>query len=300
MRKIIKILFCVIFFPCLGYSKQWKQYCDSIVKITQSSQSNNDLDRALKFVKLADYDIENTKVNKDTIYAEYLYRKGFVLYRIGELQPEIFEESISIWEKSSKKNYLKIMKNYYFLAEVYNVKNDYGKAYTNYENCYLINKKHKLPKNTYFSSSIYCLSVIDYLNNINYKLAEKYASEYIEYNKEIAYLNYDFNYAYAFRWKEDSQGYENVLLEFNKNYEEGNLKNPELYFKINFLLFEYYNKQNKLKEIIKYGEKSVEIYQNSTMNDEKYITPLYSILALVYSEINDVVNRIKYENLSKK
>lgn len=297
MKK--SVLLSLIFLPYLVFSQQWHAYSDSIIKITQVNQTKNDLDRALKFVKLADNDLVKSKLNKDTIYADYLYHKGYVLYRVGELRPDIFEESLSVWEQSNKKNFFKIMKIHYFLAEVYNVKKDYEKAYTNYENCYSINKKYKLKKNSYFSSSIYCLSVIDYSNNINYKLAEKYANEYIEYNKETAYSNYDFNYAYAYRWKEDLKGYENVLLEFNKNYEDQNLKNPELYFKINILLFENYNNLNNLKEIIKYGEKSVEIYKNSNINDEKYLKSLYSILNSVYSEINDNVNRIKYEKLIK-
>ena len=247
--KKIKVLVFIIIFPYFAYSQQWHQYSDSIRKITSVKYNQSDLDRALKFVELADNDFKKINVKKDTIYADYLYRKGTTLYFSKQLFPELFEESLTIWEQSLEKNYFKIMKIHYFLAEVYNVKNDYKKAYINYEYCYLINKKYRLPKNTYFTSSIYCLSVIDYKENLNYRKAEQYANEYIEHNKENAYLNYDFNYAYAFRWKEDPEGYENVLLEFRKNYENGKLNNPQLFFQINFELFTYYYKIKNIKEI---------------------------------------------------
>ncbi|MCA6422439.1 MAG: hypothetical protein IM568_06440 [Flavobacterium sp.] len=295
MRKSVLLLFFA-FLPCLVFSQQWQQYSDSII----SNIKKNDYTRATYFIDLADNDINKSSIIKDTIYADYLYRKGVVKYDSGKFDAALFEESLSIWEISEKQNYTKLMKIHYFLGAGYHINLDYVKGYEHYEKCYLINIRYRIPKNQNFLNSIYYLAAIDYNTNLNYKKAENYAQEYINYNKETAMSNYDFLYAYTYKWMDDIQGYENVLLEFNKNYEEGNLKNPELYFKINFLLFENYNKQNKLKGIIKYGEKSVEIYQNSTMNDEKYITPLYSILALVYSEINDDVNRIKYENLSKK
>jgi hypothetical protein len=304
--KKIKILFFIICFPCFAYSQNWHVYSDSIAKITSVKHDKKDLEKANRFIELADKDIEKNGSNKDTLLADYLYRKGFVKYRMGQFTSQPFEESISIWNKSTKRNHLKLSKVHYFLADGYNVSKDYSNAYVNYEKCYLINKQFKLKYNTYFSSSIYCLSAIDYNENFNFKKAEQYATEYIELNKETAYLNFDFNYAYAFRWNEDSKGYENVLLDFNSNYEDKNLNNTELYFQINYLLFDYYrkqifyNKQNKNNEIIKYGEKAIEIQNKLNKKNDDILRVIYQELALSYSEKKDEVNEKKYNNLMKK
>lgn len=299
MRKNI-FLFLTICMPFFVYSQQWKQYSDSIYKITSMKYNQSDLDRANKFIQLADNEIENIKVNKDTTYADYLYRKGYVKFNLGQFTPALFEESLAIWYLSSNKNYMKIMKNHYFLANSYHLKLDYVNSYKNYENCYLLNKKYKFPKNIYNSNSMYYLAVIDYNTNLNYKKAEQYAQEYIEYNKDTAYLNFDFNYAYAYKWMDDHQGFENVLLEFKKNYEEEKLNNPKLYFEINFKLVGYYYDNYKAKECIGYGEKSLEIYHISKLDKENYLDELYNILVWAYSETKDDINRIKYENLKKK
>lgn len=305
MKKSVLYIF-FLFLPCLVISQQWQVYSDSITKITSVKHEKKDLEKAIKLIELAENDIKKNGCIKDTIYADYLYRKGFVKYQIGQFTSQAFEESISIWNKSPKKNYLKLSKVHYFLAEGYNVSKDYSNAYVNYEKCYLINKQFKLKNNIYFSNSIYCLSVIDYKENINFKKAEQYAIEYIELNKETAYLNFDFNYAYAFRWKEDSKGYENVLLDFNSNYENKNLNNTELYFQINYLLFDYYrkqifyDKQNKNDELIKYGEKAIEIQNKLNKKNDDILQDIYLELALSYSDKKDDLNKKKYNDLLKK
>ena len=125
-------------------------------------------------------------------------------------------------------------------------------------------------------------------------------------NKETANLDFNFNYAYAFKWKEDSKGYENVLLDFNSNYENKNLNNTELYFQINYLLFDYYrkqifyNKQNKNDELIKYGEKAIEIQNKLNKKNDDILQGIYIELTLAYSEKKDEVNKKKYNDLMKK
>ena len=300
MKKTILLFF--IFFTCFVSSQTWQQYSDSLIHYI----NKNNIEKANYFGNLIDIQLNNQKFIKDTIYSDYLYRKGVLRYSQGKFSPKFFEESISIWNKSPKKNYLKLSKVYYFLADGYNASKDYSNAYLNYEKCYLINKQFNLKNNIYFSNSVYCLSVIDYQENFNFKKAERYAIEYIELNKETAYLNFDFNYAYAFRWKEDSKGYENVLLDFNNNYENKNLNNPELYFQINYLLFDYYrkqifyNKQNKNNEVIKYGEKAIEIHNKLNKKYDNILKEIYLELALSYSEKKDEVNEKKYNDLMKK
>jgi hypothetical protein len=144
------------------------------------------------------------------------------------------------------------------------------------------------------------LALIDYNTNLNYKKAEQYAQEYIEYNKENAILNFDFNYPYAYKWMEDSIGYEKAFLELKKSYEDRNITNKPLYFKINYELLLNYYYQNNANEVIKYGEKTLELSPFSELKTDKYLNDLYEILTWAYSKINDEANRIKYESLIKK
>lgn len=300
MKKIIKLLFFVICFPCIVYSQEWKQYSDSIYQIIKVKFDQNGLDNANKYIQLADEDIEKINFNKDTIYADYLYRKGYVKYNIGQFIPELFEESLSIWKESNKKNNMKIMKIYYFLGAGYHLKLDYPKAYENYEMCYSINKKNKFPFNNNFANSMYFLSVIDYNTNLNFKKAEQYSLEYIQYNKENDILNLNFNYPYAYKWMDDSLGYEKAFLELKKSYEDKNINDKPLYFKINYELLLHYYYQKNSKEVIKYGEKTIELSQFSQLKTDKYLKDLYEMLVWAYSQIKDEANRIKYEDLLKK
>ena len=294
--KKIKVLFFIICLPCIAYSQQWHQYSDSII----SNIKKSDYKRADNFIDLADSNIGKSIVIKDTLYADYLYRKGVVKYELGKFDNAIFDESLSVWEYGKKMNYSKIAKIHYFLGAGYYLKLDYIKAYEHFQKCYSINKKNKLPWNYNFSLTINYLSLIDYNTNKDFKKAKQYAQEYIEYNKNIALSNYDFNYVSSFRRMDDLKGYENVLLEFNKSYNEKKLNNLQLYFQINYGLFKCYRILENIKEIIKYGENSVELYQASNKNDEKYLVELYSVLAWAYADINDEINSNKYTKLNDK
>jgi len=300
MRKYITLFLLLMCLHLGAHSQKWQLYSDSIMRIISVKFNKEDLQKASQFLQLADYDLEQVNVIKDTIYADYLYRKGYVKINLGEFAPEIFEESLAIWNRSFNKNYLKIAKIHYFLAVSYYSNLNYAKAYSHYENCYLINNTYQLPKSPYFFNSLYLLSAIDFNVNKDLKKAKKFAKEYIELNKEIAILNYDFHYAYAYRWIEDNQTYVNVLLEFNKNYLAGKQDNPYLYFRINYELFTCYYHLDDVKEIINYGEKSVKLYENSGIDDEKYLQDLYPKLVWAFSEIKDDINRVKYENLNDR
>jgi len=71
-----------------------------------------------------------------------------------------------------------------------------------------------------------------------------------------------------------------------------------LYFQINYLLFDYYrkeifyNKQNKNNEIIKYGEKSIEI-QNKLNKKWWYITRnIYRVSYGIFREKDEVNKKV--------
>jgi hypothetical protein len=300
--KKFKLLLVYLFLPFLTYSQEWQKYSDSVY----TNYKKNDIEKATHFIELAEKELLKNKVIQDTIYADFIYRKGIVNNFKGDYETNLFNQSLAIWQKSTKKNFEKIMKIHYFLGVGYETKKDFKNSYVHFETCYLINKQHNIKSNSIYQNSLFFLAQIDYQENFNFKKAELYANEYILNNKETAYLNFDFNFAYAFRWKEDSKGYENVLLDFNNNYENKNLNNTELYFQINYLLFDYYRKQifyykqNKNDELIKYGEKAIEIQNKLNKKNDAILQGIYLELTLAYSEKKDEVNKKKYNDLMKK
>jgi hypothetical protein len=99
---------------------------------------------------------------------------------------------------------------------------------------------------------------------------------------------------------DDSLGYEKAFLELKKSYEDKNINDKPLYFKINYELLLHYYYQKNSKEVIKYGEKTIELSQFSQLKTDKYLKDLYEMLVWAYSQIKDEANRIKYEDLLKK
>jgi hypothetical protein len=96
MKKNIAFILFIICFPFTIYSQKWQQYSDSIM----SNIRKNDLEKASRFIELADKELVQSKVMKDTLYADYLYRKGVVQSFQGNYDTNIFIESLSIWEAS--------------------------------------------------------------------------------------------------------------------------------------------------------------------------------------------------------
>ena len=304
MKKILKILLLIICFPCISYTQKWKEYSDSIIQLMQVKFDSAGLNKANEYTYLADSEIEKKQPTKDTNYADYLYRKGFVKYNLGEFNPIYFEEAISLWDKSAVKNYLKIMKCYYFKATCYHLMREEKRAYESYEKCYTLNQNNKLPLNQNYINSIYYLAVIDYNTNLNYKKAEKYSTEYIQINKENAIGSFDFNYPYAYKWMDDTLGFTNALLEFRKSYDERKISDFNIYSRIHYELAYHYFNIFKPEECITYSEKCIKILEDDNARVLKkkndYLNSLYQILTWAYSELKDDLNKIKYEKLIKK
>ena len=283
-------------FPNYILSQQWYQYSDSII----SNINKNDLKKASQFVELADTEIGQLKVIKDTLYADYLYRKGVLNYFQSKKCLDYLKESFSIWDSSKKKNYFKIMKIHYFIAGEFLNLNEYENAYINFEKCYLLNKEYVLPKNFNFPKSIYYLSWIDYYINLKFASANQYAQEYIYYNKDSANLYFDFDYVDVNNFMDDSDGYEKTLLEFEKNYLEMKLNNLPLFYKIINKLLNYYNLKSNSKGVIKYGEKSLEFYDPKIVVRKQFLNEIYEMLENAYLEEGDKINAIKYQKLLKR
>jgi CHAT domain-containing protein len=308
--KKIKVLFFIICLPCITYSQQWQQYSDSII----SNINNNNIEKAKTFSQLADNELLNIKFLKDTLYANYLYAKGVLHYYDSSINGIILlNESLNIWNNSEKKNYFKITQIHYFLGESYSriayktkKKSDYLMSFSSYENCYLINKKYQLNKNSNSFNSLYNLILISDINK-DYSKLKKFANEFIADFENELIENIDFKLIKAYRLNNDLIGQEKVLQKFLLRYENEKLNEPELLYNIYFeLLNNNFSQKDKYgnfkypKEIIKYGVKAFDIFQIKQLPKDKYLRLILTGLDLVYTQFGDNINSEKYKTLQEK
>lgn len=305
--KKFKVLFFIVCFPCFAYSQQWQQYSDSVFVYFKK----NDIDKASHFIELADIDLAKSNIIKDTLYADYIYRKGVVKSSLGDYDSTLLKQSLNIWESSTKKNYLKIMKINYFLGGNYFLignqsqnKIDYDISYKYYEKCYLLIKKYKFQNKSDFKGVLNALSFIDHSSNKDFKKAKQFAQEYIDFIKETGVEDFNFIYVNILRINEDFFGQEKVLLEYLTKYETQKLNNPELLFKIYFQLFVNKEEQNNgdypkyPNEVIKYGEKAIEICISNNLQANLELSTIYLQLEIAYGQIKDNINTDKYRKLN--
>lgn len=313
MNKII-VLFLIVCVPFFAYSQQWHKYSDSVLV----NFKKNNFEKAKYFIGIADADLQQSLVLKDTIYADYLYRKGVVKSNQGYYDSSILKESLDvlsesldIWNSSSKKNFLKIMKinyfignNYYLIANKSHNKSDYDATYKFYVQCYNLIKKHHLQSNPIFKTILHSLSFIDFSLNKDLNKAKRFAQEYINYIDEKGIEDFDFDYVNVFGYKQDFISQEKILLRFLKKYEFEKLNNPQLLFNIYLKLF--INKK-KFKEgiypkypneIIKYGEKAIDICKSNNLKAELELSTIYLGLEIAYGQIKDNVNSEKFRKLN--
>ena len=311
--KKFKVLFFIVCIPCFAYSQQWQQYSDSVFVYFKK----NDIDKASHFIELADIDLAKSNIIKDTLYADYIYRKGVVKSSLGDYDSTLLKQSLDIWESNTKKNYLKIMKINYFLGGNYFLignqsqnKVDYDTSYKYYEKCYFLIKKYKFQNKSNFKGVLNALSLIDHYSNKDFKKAKQFAQEYINYVKKTGVVDFNFDYVYILTINQDFIGQENLLQEYLEKYEIQKLNNPELLFNIYFRLC--INKQEFKdgiypkypNEIIKYGEKAIDICKSNNLKADLELSTIYLQLEIAYGQIKDNVNaekcrKLNYEYYSK-
>jgi CHAT domain-containing protein len=304
------ILYCFMFFlPYAVFSQQWHTYSDSVLVYFKK----NDINKASYFIDLADVDLAKSKIIRDTVYADYLYRKGVVKSSLQDYDSTLLKQALDIWESNIKKNYFKISKINYFLGVNYYslyLKNQHknkieiDSSYYYFKNCYFLIKKNNFQNQQNFTGLLYVLATTDYYSNKNYKKAKKYANEYIKYIKETATTDFNFDYIYILKLKDDYIGQERELKKYLEKYEIQKLNNQELLFKIYFQLF--VNKEEQKNgdypkypnEVIKYGEKAIDICKINNLKADIELSTIYLQLEIAYGQIKDNINAEKYRKLN--
>jgi CHAT domain-containing protein len=313
MKKITNPLF--VLFPFIVFSQSWQQYSDSVLVYFKK----NDIEKTTQFINLADNELSKINIIKDTIYADYIYRKGVVKSSLDiknslllKESNDILKQSLDIWQISSKKNYLKILKinyylgcNYYLVAGNDQNKLEYLNSYKYFEQCHNIIRKHNYKSNPLYKRILYFMALIDYHIKKDLNNAKKIANEYIEFTKKQNFEDFNFDNVEIYNFNQDYINQEKLLLNYLDNYNIQKLNDTDLLFKIYLKL--YLNKLefkdqngdfNFPKEIIKYGEEALKI---GNLNKSKYqleIDTIHLQLELAYRAIKDNINSEKYRKFN--
>lgn len=285
-----------------SFSQKWHQYSDS----TYFYLKNSNLDKAKYFISLADSAISNSIIEKDTIYGDYLYRKGIAYSSITELK-----ESLKIWEAKSKRSKVKIMKinyfigiNYFTLANNSNSKKDFDSSYYYLNSCYELATKYKFENQTNFKGILFIKAFIEHKYPKEFKNSTKNAQNYINYLKQNPIQDFDFDYLNALEYLREFQKKENLLLDYLKKYEDQKLIDKQLLFNIykelclNKIKFKNKESYKFPNDIIKYGLKALQAYNEGQINDTLNLENIYLALYLSYGDIRDKINEDKFYKLS--
>lgn len=291
MKKKYYLLALAALSFCLDTSAQeWASYSDSIIVNIRASNHS----KARGFLKLAEKYLLNRDIKKDTIYADFLYRRGLLTY-FQNKNPEVdFNESIKIWNKSQKINPKKLMRLHYFSGYYYDfVAQNYGEAYKQYKLCYNVGKLIDFDSTDSFKDITYRLYLIDRWQNSNEEKSKEWAIEYIKLKEHVAFDQLDLDYSDAYGFVYGDESALEILEQYLILYVERKIEKPLLLERINMELMDSYFSLGNYTEVVKIGEALLNLDQP---NEKKSV---YISLIAAYGEIGDNINRNKYIKLSE-
>lgn len=304
----MKLRFLIIFLILTSLNQmnaqKWHLYSDS----TLIYYKKNDLDKANYFIKLADNEIENSIVKKDTIYADYLYRRGVVTSSISDLK-----ESLKIWENRSPGSKLKLTKihqflgfNYLTLADKTFQKNYYDSTNYFFSKCLDLTSKYNFQNQINYKGILWSLAFIEFRYRKEFNNSKKNATKYLDFLNQSQRIEFDFEYLDALAYIGNFEEREKLLLSYLKKYDELKKDDPQLLFDIYFILcfnksqFQNLETYKFPQEIIRYGLKAIDVYKEGKLNEPSKLNSIYKQLERTYDEIKDNFNEDKYHKLTQK
>ncbi|WP_452228974.1 hypothetical protein [Lacinutrix sp. MEBiC02404] len=292
-KKLLLFTITLCFSICQG--QDWHRLSDSIY----NNILNDNIEKAEVFLELTNELIGDSKVIKDTVYADFLYRKGLVSFYKGKPSLDFFQESLTLRNKLGSKNSYKFMKLHYFIGLNYFYDKNNTLAIKHFELCSIINEENELEFNQNYNQSIYFLAFL-HQKNETFNLSKQYAQTYIELNRTSAFKLYDFNYAKAYLYIDQIDTQENVLITFLNNYKTEQLDNSSLLLKILVELTMYYYGNENYVNAIKYGEEALDTNTKLQLNELSEQELMYTLLIHSYNQIGDNINEEKYKQLKYK
>lgn len=283
--SIILLINCSILF-----GQNWVRYSDSILSNIRSGNHS----KAKDFLDLAEKDLLKDNFKRDTLYADFLYRKGLISYFQKQNPAKEFNESLSIWKDSKNVSRKKLMRLYFYFGSYYDhVEKDYKKAYDFYSLCYEVGKQIDFDSINDFKNVTYRLYLIDRFENNNNEDAAKWANVYIDLKDNQAVDDLDFSFATAIGFTKGSEEEVMLLQRYLKSYHGRNIDDHAVLLGINLRLMNAHYSLGRYIESIKYGEESLEIIKSSGLDENEEL--IYTVLISAYHEINDNINEDKYQ-----
>lgn len=290
-------------------AQKWHQYSDSILVYFQKSDVRN----TAKYLKLAEDDLSASKIVEDTIYADFLYRKGVAnslinqKYNIDDLL-----QSQKIWVNTKHKNHFKIFKlnhfiGFYFYQKSLNSKdfNDYKFSKDYFSKNLEYGNKYNFKNHIFYSSDLYLSATLEYFVFHNKKNIQNYSNEYFKLNSfNDALDKLDMNYYYLNFYLNKPDLQIEILKKYINKLELSEKKDPKKLFDLYIKLIhlkgskELFN-QNSL-EIIDIGEKAFKIWEMYQLPKGSEISLVLSDLVYAYSLINDDLNYGKFRLIRAK
>jgi CHAT domain-containing protein len=293
-------------------AQKWHQYSDSILVFFQKS----DLKNTTRYLKLAEEDLKSSSIVEDTIYADFLYRKG-VAYSLNNQNYEIKDllKSLEIWKKSSSKNHFKIFKLNHFIGYYYFLNSLKSKSIDDYrlireyfaENV-RISKKYSYTYHLFYRTELYLLAYLE--NDIfkNKRNVKNYVEEYTKvYSLSDAVKNKDLNYQYMLEYIGDYQSQEKLLYDLIDYLKTSNPVDNEFlittYSRLLMIIGRKEVYQSNSNSIIKYGESAYEIWRTNKLNSSVELNAslkvIFSFLSRAYINLNDEINYEKFKKLNE-
>ncbi|EGV43639.1 CHAT domain-containing protein [Bizionia argentinensis JUB59] len=295
--KVRHYLFILLLTHCsISFGQDWVKYSDSIIwNITNSNYS-----KAKDFLSLAEKDLAQSNFKKDTVYADFLYRKGLLSYFQDENPEMEFNESIAIWTSSDKINLKKLMRLYYFFGNYFFDVKNYDKAYQLYLLCYETGQQINFDSISDFKEVTYHLYLIERWENSNNSEAVKWSKVYIDFNKNQAVKEFNFRFVQAYGFVHGEVKIIELLEKYLKSYYDREIENELLIQKINFELMNSHYFLDNYTETINYGEESLNIIERNGLSPNSDKELIYSLLIIAYQQIGDNINQEKYEQLKRQ
>ena len=117
--NFFKVIFFFLFFPSLSFCQSWPSYSDSVYTLIKK----NDWKSAYQLTHKVDSLLSVEGYSNDTIYADYLYRRGILKNAIQEDYSDALNDlllSESIWQNSNFYNPKKYHFICFWIAKTYN------------------------------------------------------------------------------------------------------------------------------------------------------------------------------------
>lgn len=309
----MKLKLSITFLLLVNFSQlnaqKWNQYSDSIWVYFQKSDVKN----TTKYLDLANSELSKITIIEDSIYANYLLRKGLSAslfnknYNVDDLS-----KSLSIYEKIRFKdpNKFFVLNNfigsyYYYNSIESKSEDDYKKAFYHLKksNDYLI--KNNLRNDFILKKQLYSLAFLESVIFKNQTNAKKYLIDFMKVQDfESSVKNTDMSYLSLLSFAGETELKEKTILAYINEVKNKVEVNHYGLFRLYLEMLTIKDRSATFKtnclEVIKYGELAYNEWENNKLPISSDLKTIFIDLRYAYILINDNLNFEKFKSLEER